>query len=167
MGLFGLFKRNDNDENGVTIDVETTGCCTSDEILSVSAVDDNGNVLFDQKFRPEHRKTWKSAEAINGISPNDVAECDLFSEHLVELQNIIDDADVIRGYNVGFDKRVLEKQGIDFESSEFVDVYKEYRDKHGNAKLEEAASNYGIKFKAHDSLEDAQATRELHKRLNK
>lgn len=165
MGLFDFLKR--DTENGVTIDVETTGFSNNDEILSVSAVDDDGNVLFDSRFRPEHRKSWKSAEAVNGISPSDVEDCDLFSKHSDELQDIIDNADVVRGYNVGFDKRMLENQGISFEETDTFDVYREYKDKHGSAKLEEAASNYGIEFNAHDSLEDAQATRKLHKKLKR
>ena len=162
MGLFDFFKS--DDEKGVTIDVETTGLFNRDEILSVSAVDD-GQILFDSKFKPEHRKSWDSAEAIHGISPADVENCDLFSNHIDELQNIIDNADVVRGYNVGFDKRALERQGISFDDTDTCDVYKEYCEKHGNAKLEEAAAKYGIHFNAHDSLEDAEAARKLHKKL--
>ena len=167
MGLFSLFSKGGSSENGVTIDVETTGFSNYDEILSVSAVDDDGNVLFDKKFRPEHRKSWGRSEAVHGISPDDVEDCDYFSDHVDEFQEIIDNADVVRGYNVSFDKRFLERQGIDFDSSETQDVDKEYRDQYGSASLEDAASNFGIKFNAHDSLSDAQATRKLHKKLNR
>ncbi len=40
-----------------------------DEILSVSIIDQDGNVLLNTLCKPQKRKSWASAQEIHGISP--------------------------------------------------------------------------------------------------
>ena len=57
------------------IDTETTGLEPGkDEILQVSVVDGNGNILFDSLVKPTHRKRWPKAAEINGITPDMVKD---------------------------------------------------------------------------------------------
>ena len=48
----------------IIIDTETTGFhpYDGDELLQVSIIDTDGNVLFDEYFKPQHRTEWKEAD---------------------------------------------------------------------------------------------------------
>lgn len=69
-----------NNPNRVYLDTETTGLHPEegDEILSLTIVDANGRLLFDERFKPKHKKEWPEAQAVNHISPDDV-------EHLTTI----------------------------------------------------------------------------------
>lgn len=47
-----------NNPNRVYLDTETTGLHPEegDEILSLTIVDANGRLLFDERFKPKHKK---------------------------------------------------------------------------------------------------------------
>lgn len=54
----------------IVIDTETTGLDPfRDELLQVSIIDEDGNVLFDSYFKPLKHKEWSKAESVNHISP--------------------------------------------------------------------------------------------------
>lgn len=63
-----------NNPNRVYLDTETTGLHPEegDEILSLTIVDANGRLLFDERFKPKHKKEWPEAQAVNHISPDAV-----------------------------------------------------------------------------------------------
>ena len=71
----------------IIIDTETTGFhpYDGDELLQVSIIDTDGNVLFDEYFKPQHRTEWKEAEQVNGISPEMVADRPAISEKISEI----------------------------------------------------------------------------------
>ena len=98
----------------LVFDTETTGLHPStDEILQITILDGGGATLFDSYIRPKHRKTWKSAEKINHISPEMVKDAPLFSDVLSQIQDLFDGAEVVVGYNVvRFDIGFVEKQGV-------------------------------------------------------
>ena len=74
-----------NNLNRVYLDTETTGLHPEegDEILSLTIVDANGRLLFDERFKPKHKKEWPEAQAVNHISPDDV-------EHLTTIDAYIE-----------------------------------------------------------------------------
>ena len=54
-------------------DLETTGLNSNDnEILQISAVDGNGDLLLNEYVRPELIRSWPDAELVNGITPERV-----------------------------------------------------------------------------------------------
>ena len=64
-------------------DTETTGIFPdSEEILELAAINGLGEVLFQERFKPEKKKSWPKAQAIHGIKPADVKECKPISDYL-------------------------------------------------------------------------------------
>lgn len=153
------------------LDIETTGLNKiNDDILQLSIIDGNGNILFSDYIRPVNNVSWPEAERIHGISPQMVAFKRTIDEHRAEIDQIMASAKVVIGYNSnGFDVPFLKNKGIVFpEDAEYVDVmllfaqiYGEWNEYHGNyrwQKLTTCANYYGYEFQAHDALEDIKAT---------
>lgn len=154
----------------VGVDIETTGLNRFvDEILTVSIVDGSGTMLFDMMFRPSIAKKWPEAQAVNGISPDDVADCPEIFGYLEIITSILSSAEVIVTYNgVYFDIPWLIAKGVSVPDVpicdvmlDFAPIYGEYSDYYDNYKwqrLTTCAAHYGISFHAHNSLEDIRAT---------
>lgn len=108
----------------IIIDTETTGLDpTQDEIIELSIIDaDTGSVLHSQRYDTALRCEWPAAEAINGISPRDVVGMpEIGSDQ--RIQPLIEKADWIGGWNVGFDLEMLAAVGIlPREGTDIVDV---------------------------------------------
>lgn len=52
------------------VDCETTGLKPgTDEVLSISVIDQTGRLVFNSLIRPERRKKWVDAQNIHHISP--------------------------------------------------------------------------------------------------
>ena len=181
-------------ENVIVFDVETTGLsCEYDEILQLSIINGNGKVLFDNYFKPEHKRSWKEAEKINHISPEKVKYKRKFSFYRKQIQSIFSNAKVIIAYNANFDIQFLKAAGIDvmqladskqielFENlppitkkvlDPMIDFSQNVSKKWSNyyhdyihVKLEIAAGYYGYYFNPHNSLDDVKATLFLAKEL--
>lgn len=152
-------------------DIETTGTdINSDEVLQISIINDKGDTLLNSYVRPEKHTEWKNAEMIHGISPEKVKTSPVISELKNQIQEIVDNAELIVGYNLDtFDVPFLEESaGINFKDKEtydvmlaFAPIYGDYNERYGNYKwksLSICADYYGYEFNAHDSLEDVKAT---------
>lgn len=167
----------------IIIDTETTGFhpYDGDELLQVSIIDTDGNVLFDEYFKPQHRTEWKEAEQVNGISPEMVADRPAISEKISEINAIIENSDTIIGYNTQFDIGFLKANGAivpdDLETvdvmEDFAKIYGEWNSARGSykwQKLTRAAEYYGYDWSqraetAHNSLGDCYATLFVYKKL--
>ena len=113
----------------IIIDTETTGFhpYDGDELLQVSIIDTDGNVLFDEYFKPQHRTEWKEAEQVNGISPEMVADRPAISEKISEINAIIENSDTIIGYNTQFDIGFLKANGaIVPDDIDTIDVMEDF-----------------------------------------
>ena len=86
-------------KNIIVLDTETTGIDEKAEILQLSIIDTDENVLYNKYFKPAHHTTWDEAMRINGITPEMVADCNTFEEMLPEIEAILSKADCIMGYN--------------------------------------------------------------------
>ena len=163
----------------IVIDTETTGFQPGvDELLQVAIIDGGGKTLFDSYIRPEWAESWKDAQKVNGIAPETVRHAPTIWQVLPRIQEILDDADVIVGYNTQFDYSMLACAGCRFDglykdepTLELVDVmelfapiYGEWNEYYGNWKwqsLSTAAAHYGYDWGdtcAHDALADCKAT---------
>ena len=161
-----------NLENVIVFDVETTGLSfENDEILQLSICNGSGKILMNQYFKPERCISWSDAERINGISPEMVRDMPYIKDFIVDIQKIVDDAELLITYNGVFDRTFLSAFGIEFHGKpevdvmlEFAEIYGEWSDYYmGNKwqKLTTAATYYGFSYdgvNAHDSSVDVLAT---------
>ena len=160
--------------NIICLDIETTGLDPdSDEILQLSIIDGAGEILFNEYILPTEHDCWPSAQKVNHISPAMVQDCKPLLYYADTIQRILEDADVIVGYNIrGFDLPFIFNGGIGYDAKPgaivvdvmiaFAKIYGKHDDYHGGykwQKLRTCASYYSYyKGKAHNSLDDARAT---------
>ena len=112
----------------IVIDIETTGLAWyDDEILQLSIIDDSGNILINELFKPLNHTSWYEAQSVNGISPEMVADKPTIQEKIIDIQEIISSASIIIGYNTEFDINFLTSTGIFVSKvTKYVDVMCEY-----------------------------------------
>lgn len=158
----------------ICFDTETTGTSNSDEVLSVSIVNGNSEVLFDELVKPINHSSWKGAERVNHISPDMVADKKTLNQYQDELIKIIDYADVLIGYNLEFDIRLMMQSGMSkelfYKNKKHYDVMKLFSEMlHINKakSLIKCAEyfKYDWKGKAHTSIADALATMYCYNKL--
>lgn len=155
----------------VVIDFETTGLnCDTDEILQVSIIDQDKNVLMNQYCRAVRHNSWESASSVNGIYPPRVAFCPPFEKVAPYVQDILSRADKVLAYNCSFEQSFLIVNGINPYILFWCDPMKEIVD-YCNASsgghrsrmaLQSAARIIGYDYNAHDALEDVKATLQVH-----
>ncbi len=91
----------------IIIDTETTGLLKYGErtpqVLQLSIIDINGNVLFNEYFKPRGIKQWNDAEKVHHINYDMVKNKHTFKYYQKQVQSIIDNANTIIGYNIDFD----------------------------------------------------------------
>lgn len=159
-------------EKILCIDTETTGLDPrKDEIIQLSMIDGYEKSIFESLICPPTRKRWPNAQEINGITPKMVKGKPELEELADQVQEAINAADLIVGYNLPFDVSMMEAEGFDFSGKEQYDLMEDYAQVFGKwssakgdylwTKLTTAAKHYGIKFAAHDAGKDARATIKL------
>lgn len=159
----------------IVLDTETTGLnAAEDELLQVSIIDEEGNVLFDSYIRPTQHTEWAEAEHINHITPEMVADAPIIAEVMPEITDILKRYDKIVGYNVRFDADFLKNNGAEFaDNTNFVDSMKifslYFSADNKKCKLTEAADYFCYDWsehkEAHNSLGDCFATLYVYKKL--
>lgn len=159
----------------IIIDTETTGLdCNNDELLQVSIIGDDEEVLYDSYFKPERATEWKDAEKENHITPAFVEKYPHISDEIEKINKILLGADCVVGYNTFFDVGFLRAAGATFrDDTEFTDVmtlfapvfgdFNEYFGDYTCQSLATCAEYYGYEWnnrglKAHNSLADCFAT---------
>lgn len=166
----------ENKSELICIDCETTGLSPDhDEILQVSIIDGEGNILLSTYVHPYWTDEWDAAQEINGITPQLVDNAPYPHELIPMVRGILNSAKEIVSYNGNFDIEFLEKWGLDFSGMlhhdvmmKFAPIYGEWSERFGDyrwQKLEICASYYNYQFNAHDSLEDAKATLYCFKKI--
>lgn len=171
-------------ENFVIIDFETTGLNYKynspdmDEILSVSIINQDGEVILDTLCSTERKKSWYQAQRVHGISPRDVQGYPTFAQILPKVLEFLSSVDFVIAYNINFERNYVESYIKRTNPSNLVKyhinwamdkdpmvMYKKYIGSRRWVKLEDAVNSFGYTFNAHDSLEDVKATLFLYNQL--
>lgn len=154
----------------IFLDTETTGLDPDDdEILQLSIIDGNGNVLLNSKYRPERHSVWYEAQRIHQIAPSDVASCPPIVEDLDRIQAILDSAQQVYAFNAPFDFAFLGALGLHLDIERGFDTMRLYARKFHRRdyiKLAVAASESRYSYHAHDALADCYATLHVQRRVD-
>ncbi|QDP58639.1 MAG: putative exodeoxyribonuclease [Prokaryotic dsDNA virus sp.] len=159
-------------ENAIIIDTETTGLSNTDEIVEISAIDCQGNLLLDTMVRPMGEIS-EEARAVHGISEQDCAHSPWFDQVLGDLTGIIHNRTVVM-YNAAFDSRLIHQSAVRHNRTaprmsahcamnNYARFHGEWDNKRGRYKwqsLENAARQMGVAIEgnAHRALTDCQTT---------
>lgn len=150
------------------IDFETTGLQPeTDEIVQVSIIDEEENVLINQLCKPEYTESWPQASSVNGIYMRHVRFCPTFAQVAPYVQDILSRAEIVIAYNYPFEPNFLRYHGIDPDQftwgpdpmREMVKYYNMVHNSHKQRmSLQWASDIIGYKYNAHDAAEDVKAT---------
>jgi len=160
----------------IIIYTETTGLDPDDEVLELTILKENGDLIMSERFRPVNKLMWPEAEAVNNISPEDVRNMPMMPEKAKHIENIINNAWGIIGHNTYFHINMLKQSGINITNNNVLDICTLYsRIKHHNYSkpmwayrtryaLREMIDSYRIPPKnfRYSSLNKAHAVRELY-----
>ena len=161
----------------IVLDLETTGLnYNEDEILQVSIIDQDANILINEYCKPKHVKSWLEAQRINKISKEMVENKKPFEEYIDRLNEIFNKAERIIIYNASFEINFLNKYGVSIDNTKIYDLMIEFSEEYGEwsdyyqsrkwVKLTDCCFHYGYSFEnAHDSLEDCKATLYCYKKF--
>lgn len=144
--------------NLIVIDLETTGVdIHKDEVLQVSIIDGQKNVLLNEYCKPDTITDWPEAEVIHGITKEMVQDKPSFHAYVEKVQEWLSSADIILSYNgIEFDLPLLQRYGISYDRKKCFDLYTEVLSYyHRPFKLVDLVRFYGLKVdNAHNSLGD-------------
>lgn len=159
----------------VFLDIETTSYNDNsakydNDILQVSIIDENEDVLIDQYCKPRKKESWENASKINSIYFSAVSDCPRFLDVKPYVQDIFERADKIVVFDYYFVKDYLEKYKFDlhkFRLTTPVYELRQYNVAHGieNPKwmtLENAADQFDLIYDRNNSLEDARAILKIY-----
>ena len=160
-------------------DLELTGVYDHDEILSITIVDGNGELIMDTLVKPEHTHSWRRTERIHGITPDMVADAPLLDELAPRVREIFDAADHVIAYGVSTDyshiKYIYESEAerealhdkVCCCANEFVRYIHENRPDVVHASLTDAMACFGIEWEgvAHSSIADTLGCRKVWEAL--
>lgn len=159
----------------VFLDIETTSYNDNsakydNDILQVSIIDENEDVLIDQYCKPRKKESWENASKINSIYFSAVSDCPRFLDVKPYVQDIFERADKIVVFDYYFVKDYLEKYKFDLHKFRLTTpVYdlRQYNVAHGieNPKwmtLENAADQFDLIYDRNNSLEDARAILKIY-----
>ena len=175
-----------NSRRVYALDIETTGLLIprsgisgSDEIIQLAIVAEDGSILFNEYFRPEHTHIKPYAQRINSISYDMIKDEPTFSDRLSTIQKIIDEAGLIVTYNAEFDMAFLTEQGVCASGIPVFCMMKAFTQlrltRRPIAKtirrysLEQCAQYFGVEItgNTHDALTDARTTLACYREMCK
>lgn len=156
-------------------DLELTGFYDHDEILSITIIDGNGDMVMDTLVRPEHTKKWTRTEKIHGITPAMVTDAPTLAELTPRIKEIFENADNLIAYGVSTDfghiKYIYDTEEERNElhskvrccANEYVRYIHEHRPDLQHASLIDAMDCFGIEWEGvpHSSIADTFACRKV------
>ena len=142
----------------VYLDTETTGLSAEDEIVELTIIDDNEDVLINTLMKPVNHAYWPGAERVHGISPIDVRHAPTQKQITDKIRDAVRDTRVVI-YNAPYDSQYLPELE---EAAEVRCAMREFADwnKSKWINLGNATKIVGYEWEgAHRALADTKALR--------
>ena len=157
------------------LDIETTGLNPhSDEVLQLAVIDGQGNTLMNRYFQPTYQNSSKRTECLCNVNAKPVCSKQHLNEIREYVENLFNGVKLLVGYNLAFDLSFLAAADIKMPDLLCFDVMQEFapvlhRRSNSNGfrwwSLSVCAQYYGITYRPHEALEDAQATLACFQRM--
>jgi DNA polymerase-3 subunit epsilon len=142
----------------VILDTETTDLYG--EIIEIAVIDLEGNVLLNQRIKPVG-VIAAGAEAIHGISLNDLVDCPTFPEVYEQIKKVIEQKIVVI-YNAAFDRARLhddcERHGLEYIKFGYDCAMNWYAQWYGDWSRKYEDYKWQPLNGGHDALGDCRAT---------
>ncbi|WP_180190196.1 3'-5' exonuclease [Acinetobacter sp. YH01009] len=119
-------------DNFITVDTETTGIGSDDQIIQLSIVNLNNEILFNEYFKPSVAIS-QEATNVHGITMEQLLDKPSFSVFSDQILKLLRDKYII-GYSIDFDIRMIKNHLPDVENLGFtglIDLIKIYAEYHG------------------------------------
>lgn len=128
----GLFKNLlDNKDKYIILDTETTGLGDHDQIIELTIIDMNGNILFDSLFNPSIEVS-EGAENVHGLTNDMLSNKPIWIDKWDEIKSILKDK-VALIYNSSFDYRLMKQtcrafnvEFVPFKTKCLMNLYSDY-----------------------------------------
>lgn len=153
----------------IVIDIKTTGWSDykRNEILKLSIIDTDNNILYDSFLKPERKfnQDLKFISQQTGIDPKLVANAPTIREQAYIINKILYSANTIIGYSLGKGMRFLANAGCSWRTDyDFVSIEDAFtladNINNKNAALDDCAAYFGynwINGSPHDTLDNCRA----------
>lgn len=161
----------DKKDKYIILDAETTGLNEYDQVIELSIIDLDGNVLFNSLFNPTIEVS-KDAENINGLNKKFLSKEPKWNEKWEEIKSILKDR-ISLIYNSSFDYRLIKQtcnsfnvEFLDFDVKCIMRLYSEYIGSERWVSLEKAYQyEVGDIVQGHRSLADCRMCLEIIKAI--
>lgn len=94
------------------LDTESTSTGKFNEILELAIYSARGELVLNSLYKPRRNRKWPHSEKVHGISPLMVQNKPHFQDCLRKIQKIFDRCQMILGFALDNDVRILEQSGI-------------------------------------------------------
>ncbi len=152
----------------LVIYIETTGRDPqTDEVLSLSIVNGQGDVLFDELIKPRNHLEWNYNCTLSPITWDDVGSQRFLIEYWPKIAELVSGSTLIAGSDIDYCLEVLENSGASFSQLNTFDITWQFAVSHHQLDnwqigvpeigLIECAQYYGVSLNERDSLAYAKA----------
>lgn len=94
------------------LDTESTSTGKYNEILELAIYSARGELVLNSLYKPKRNRRWPHSEKVHGISPDMVQDKPHFQDCLRKIQKIFDRCQMILGFALDNDVRILEQSGV-------------------------------------------------------
>lgn len=120
-------------ENGIALAMHTTGLnASADEVVELVICDLDGQVLFNQRVKPQNVETWDASEASGGLSPADVEDAPELFQFEEELADLFAKSTIVVAQHLPFAITMIETGWITLPEFEGFDIIERFRLAHSS-----------------------------------
>ena len=94
------------------LDTESTSTGKFNEILELAIYSARGELILNSLYKPKRNRRWPHSERVHGISPLMVQDKPHFQDCLRKIQKIFDRSQMVLGFALDNDIRILAQSGV-------------------------------------------------------